>query len=149
MMIKKNKLILTVLLFVGIWGSKAQDRPDWDKIKSLKIAFLTEQLELTTKEAQDFWPIYHEYEAKKLDFHKKERSEIRKKIKGLNTLSEAEARSLLSQIIQLEDEKQKAEKAYLEKVAKSVSPKKAIQLLRSEDDFNRQLLKQFREKKGE
>lgn len=148
-MIKKNNIVLTLLLLMGILGAKAQDRPDWDKIKSLKIAFITEQLELTTKEAESFWPIYHEYEAKKLDFHKREHSDIGKKIKNLNTLSEAETSALLQQIISLESEKQKAEKAYIEKVAKSISPKKAIRLLRSEDDFKRRLLKQFRENKGE
>lgn len=148
-MIKKSNIFLTVLLLMCILGAKAQDRPDWDKIKSLKIAFITEQLELTTTEAQGFWPIYNEYEAKKLEFHKKERSDIGGKIKNLASLSESEASSLLNQIIKLEEEKQKAEKAYIEKVSKIISPKKTIRLLRSEDDFKRRLIKQFREKKGE
>jgi|SRR5690554_530827 len=146
-MIKKSNIFLTVLFLMGMLGAKAQNRPDWDKIKSLKIAFITERLELTTAEAQNFWPIYHEYEARKLEFHKKERSEIGKEIKNLNTLSEAGASALLTKIIKLEEEKQQAEKVYLEKVAKSISPKKAIRLLRAEDDFKRRLLKQFREKK--
>lgn len=148
-MIKKNNLFLAILCLMGMLGAQAQERPDWDKIRSLKIAFLTEQLELTTDEAQKFWPIYNEYEAKKYGFHKKERSDIREKIKNLATLSEAEASKLLDQIIKLEEEKQEEEKIYIEKVAKSVSPKKAIRLLRSEEDFKRQLLKQFRDKKGE
>src|SRR5690554_5067579 len=139
MMIKKNKIVLALLLLAGILGAKAQDRPDWDKIKSLKIAFITEQLELTTEEAQSFWPIYNDYEAKKHGFYKKENSEIGALIKRLDALSEAEARTLLSQMIKLEEEKQKAEKDYIEKVAKSISPKKAIKLLRSEDDFKRRL----------
>lgn len=147
-MTKKINIYLTLLLSVmGFLGVKAQDRPNWDKIKSLKIAFITEQLELTTTEAQSFWPIYNDYEAKKLEFHKKERSDIGKKILNLAALSETEADTLLNQMIKLEEEKQKAEKAYIEKVVKIISPKKTIRLLRSEDDFKRRLIRQYREKK--
>lgn len=33
-----------------------------DKVQALKIAFITQKLELTTPEAQKFWPVYNEYE---------------------------------------------------------------------------------------
>lgn len=146
-MIKRINLFPTLLLLMAILGVNAQERHDWDKIKSLKIAFITERLELTATEAQNFWPIYNDYETKKLEFHKMERSDIGGKIKNLETLSEAEASTLLNQLIKLEEEKQKAEKAYIEKVAKIISPKKTIRLIRSEDDFKRRLIKQFRERK--
>lgn len=148
-MTKKTNILLTLLLLMAFWGAKAQDRPDWDKIASLKIAFLTERLELTTTEAQNFWPIYNEYEAKKTEFHKREHRDIKGKIKNPATLSDTEAITLLNQIIKLEEEKQRAEKAYLEKVAKNISPQKTIELLRSENDFKRRLIKQFQEKKEE
>lgn len=39
-----------------------------DKIQALKTAFITQKLELTTVEAQKFWPVYGQYdtEMKKL-----------------------------------------------------------------------------------
>jgi len=42
----------------------AQDQPDpkeQEKIQSLEIAFISRKLNLTTEEAQRFWPIYNEY----------------------------------------------------------------------------------------
>lgn len=33
-----------------------------DKIQALKIAFITQKLELTSEEAQKFWPVYGQYE---------------------------------------------------------------------------------------
>ncbi len=33
-----------------------------DKIQALKIAFITQKLELTAAEAQKFWPVYGQYE---------------------------------------------------------------------------------------
>ena len=39
-----------------------------DKVQALKIAFITQKLDLTTAEAQKFWPVYNDYdgEVKKL-----------------------------------------------------------------------------------
>jgi hypothetical protein len=61
---KKYILILFVLL-VSCSGIKAQD-PGSDtraeKIQTLKIAFINQKLQLTTDEAEKFWPIYNQYD---------------------------------------------------------------------------------------
>ena len=61
---KKYILILFVML-VSCSGIKAQD-PENDtraeKIQSLKIAFISQKLQLTTDEAEKFWPIYNQYD---------------------------------------------------------------------------------------
>ncbi len=36
--------------------------PRGEKIQALKIAFITQKLDLTTDEAQKFWPVYNQYE---------------------------------------------------------------------------------------
>ena len=44
---------------------KAQDPGDEtraEKIQSLKIAFITQKLQLTTDEAEKFWPVYNQYD---------------------------------------------------------------------------------------
>jgi len=44
---------------------KAQDDGGFkrgEKIQALKIAFITQKLELTSDEAQKFWPVYGQYE---------------------------------------------------------------------------------------
>jgi len=33
-----------------------------DRVKAYKIAYITDQLSLTEKEAQKFWPIYNAHE---------------------------------------------------------------------------------------
>ena len=45
-------------------GIKAQDgdKTRAEKIEALKIAFITQKLQLTTDEAQKFWPVYNQYE---------------------------------------------------------------------------------------
>ena len=47
--------------------SKKMDRAEVEKaIKVKKIAYITESLELTPDEAEKFWPIYNEFESKKM-----------------------------------------------------------------------------------
>jgi hypothetical protein len=43
---------------------------DENRIKSLKIAHLTERLNLSSEEAVKFWPIYNQFEDKKLALQK-------------------------------------------------------------------------------
>lgn len=145
-MTRKLYIILPVFWLMATLTVKAQGKPDWNKIKSYKIAFITERLNLSPKEAQDFWPLYNDYETQKAVLHKKERSEIKEKIKNLDALSSGEASELLKQMGKYEEEKFLAEKAYIEKVSKTISAKKTIILLRSEEDFKRQLIKQYRQK---
>ncbi|NKI27234.1 hypothetical protein HCG49_11735 [Arenibacter sp. 6A1] len=148
MMSKQIQTFTVLLLLLTSSLGYSQIKHDWDKIKSLKIAFITERLELNSKEAQEFWPIYNSYESEKEAFHKKEHSEIKDKIKILDQLSNKEANALLDKMVKLEDEKHKSSKAYIEKVSKTISSKKTILLLRSEEEFKRQLIKQYRQRKA-
>ncbi|WP_340154759.1 hypothetical protein [uncultured Winogradskyella sp.] len=60
-----NKTIFTVLLTLFVTTSIFAQRPDREKIKTLKIAHITEQLDLSKSEAEKFWPIYNANEEAK------------------------------------------------------------------------------------
>lgn len=142
-----NKFILSLfMLFTAL--SYAQEKPDWEKIKSLKVAFITEKLSLSSKEAQEFWPVYNAYEEKRDALRKREHTEIRNKIKNVERLSEKESAQLLKQHIQLEEEEEELENEFLKEVSTVISSKKTLILLRAEKDFKRQLIKQYRHNKG-
>lgn len=64
---KRILLILTVLIS-ALPGLGAQDKgkKDWhDKWKAEKIAYLTDALDLTSAEAEKFWPVYNKCEREK------------------------------------------------------------------------------------
>lgn len=56
---KKYLLLLFVILIAPFAQTKAQNG---EKIQALKIAFITQRLQLTPQEAQQFWPIYDQYQ---------------------------------------------------------------------------------------
>ncbi len=58
--LRMKKILLFLTLFVGISYICAA-QPPREKIKALKIAYITKELNLTSAEAEKFWPVYNEY----------------------------------------------------------------------------------------
>lgn len=143
--LKKITLALVLFTSTAFYGQRKHDH---EKIKSLKVAFITEKLDLSSKEAQAFWPIYNDYQKEREALRQKERTEFKGKIKEADKLSEKEAKDLLERYIRFEDEEEELDKVFLKNVSKVISAKKTLLLLRSEEEFKRQLIRQYRHKRG-
>lgn len=145
----KNSLKIGLVLLMVLFStfSFAQDRSKREKIKTLKVAFITERLNLSTNEAQSFWPLYNEYEEKRESLRHRQWTEVRAKVKENGDLSEKEAQKLLGKHIELEKEEDALKTEFVENISKVISAKKTLLLLRSEEEFKRQLIKQYRDKK--
>lgn len=149
----KIKNILPILLFLvslSFYGQNDKDDEKREKIKAYKVSFLTTELELTSTEAEKFWPIYNAYDDKQFELrHEKMKTYMRKlKDDNVNSLSEKEAAALLSQIESTDKELYFLREKYMSNLRKVLSAKKILKLKKSEDDFNRKLLKQYKEKAG-
>lgn len=59
----KQFLLICVFITGSFQFVDAQTKQNREeKIESLKIAFITEKLQLTSDEAKKFWPVYNDYE---------------------------------------------------------------------------------------
>jgi hypothetical protein len=58
---KKILIILTLLFPLAIFAQ--ENTAGENKLRSLEIAFLTRELNLSPDEAQKFWPVYNQYSA--------------------------------------------------------------------------------------
>lgn len=149
----KIKNILTVVLFFATLSFYAQnDKNDEkrEKVKAFKVSFLTTELELTSTEAEKFWPIYNAYDDKQFELrHDKMKTYLRKlDDDNLSSISEKEAVTLLSQIESTDKELYLLREKFMTSLKKVLPAKKILKLKKSEDDFNRKLLKQYRDKAG-
>ena len=144
---KLKKITTIAILLAAFFSFGQKGQQDWDKIKSLKVAFITEQLNLTSQEAQSFWPLYNEYEANRHALRRKEHNQIRDKIKDASNLSEQAASELLDQYLSFEEEEEELDKVFLKKAAKIISAKKSLLLIRSEEEFKKQLIRRYHQKK--
>ncbi|WP_026755395.1 hypothetical protein [Sediminibacter sp. Hel_I_10] len=141
-----KKSLITLALLLLVLTSFAQDKGKRERIKALKIAFITEKLDLTTTEAQKFWPIYNAHELER-DMM---RMTLREKRSNLNvdTLSETEAKSVLTDMMAFEEERSQSKIDYIESLLTAIPAKKIILLKVSEDEFNERMLEEFKKRRG-
>ena len=141
-----SKIGVMMLLMLTCINSFGQ-RPGREKIKTLKVAFITERLDLSSKEAQVFWPIYNEHEENIEEMKRRERVEIRANLMDFESLSESEVASLLKKMIAIEKKKQELHIAFIEKMSEVISPKKTFLLIKAEEDFKKRLLRQIQQRR--
>ena len=145
--------IATIALILVSFTSSAQTadkpQPRKEKIEQLKIAFITKELDLTTEEAEKFWPVYNEMTAA-IKKEKKSRREKNAALKAnFETLSDAEIEKKATEILDSEIAEAKLKKEHTEKIAKVIGYKKAVQLLNIEQRFKKELLKKLNERQNQ
>jgi Spy/CpxP family protein refolding chaperone len=146
----KTKKFLPLLLLFTSFSLFAQPRlkQKMEQIKSLKVAYITDELNLTTEEAAKFWPIYNAFDDKQKELRQeKMRSYFDRLDNGdVDKMGEKEAADLLTKMENTEDEMYQARKKFIASLKGVISPIKIIKLKKAEEGFNRKLLKQYREK---
>jgi len=146
----KNLIPLLLLLFVSFnfYAQGENMKEKREQIKALKVAFFTTELDLTSNEAEKFWPLYNAFDNKQFELRHQKMRSFRKRMdqETLDNLSEKEASALLAQMESSEEDLfllRKKFNASLKGVLPSI---KIIKLRKSEEDFNRKLLHQYRDK---
>lgn len=143
-----KKIVFPILVLLISLNAFSQSKKD--KIKALKVSFLTERLELTQEEAQEFWPVYNAYDdiTGKIKFV--DLRSIRREIKNnITTLSDKRASELLAEIATAENKLHIEELKLNIKLKKIISPKKILLLKIAEEDFKKKLFEQWKKMKHE
>lgn len=140
---------IVLVLFLVSTGLYAQ-RPNQDRMKAFKTAYLTEQLDLTSSEAEKFWPIYNYFENKLKSLRKKERSEVFSKVRngGIEALTDSEAIALIDKMLEMKTTELQYRKELVKDLLKVLSPKKIIKLNRAEEEFKKILLERLKQHRG-
>ena len=142
--------ILSILLMLFIVNSYGQGRlgEKREQIKSLKVAYITEELKLTPDEAAKFWPLYNAYEDKTKALRKEKLKSYMDRMENddLDKMSDKDAAALLAQMESAEDELYQSRKKFVASLKTAIPPAKIIKLKKAEEGFNRKLLKQYRQK---
>ena len=144
---KKIHLITAIALLISAL-TFAQGGKFRDQIKASKVAFITNELNLTTTEAEKFWPLFNTFDDKQREIKKE-------KIKGYmnrlddseDKLTEKEAAAALAQMEKTEDELHQLRKKFIADLKAILPATKILKLKKADEDFNRKLLKQYKNKR--
>lgn len=115
-----------------------------EKIKALKVAFLTSRLNLSTAEAQVFWPVYNAYQDAKMDVHRAQMKLAKTLATKFDVLTEAELNKMLDEHISLKQKESNLEIENLQKLRTILPVKKIALLQKAERDFKLEVLREYK-----
>jgi len=148
----KNVLLLLVALFtistVSFTQPKNHRKVTRAEMDAKKVAFLSTELNLTTAEAEKFWPEYNAYDDKMHDIHKEIRM-LKNKLKNFEKLTIEEAYQATESVIKQEGKKTLLRKEYLGVFSKILGKKKGAKVFYAEHKFKRELLRKIKNGKGD
>jgi hypothetical protein len=140
----KNILfVLIALSFASQLTAQRGGGQGKEKIQAVKIAVFTEELQLTPKEAEKFWPLFNEYEAKIFAIDK----QIRDGGKGLDTKSDKEIEKILENRFKLQQQKIDTEREYYQKFKKIISLQKIAKIPAAQMKFKKRLVGEMHKNK--
>ena len=146
---KTNKLLLIILFLFSIHSfSQPKDKEKREKIRSLKVGFLTTELSLTPDEAAVFWPLYNAFDNKQNEIRSKKTKSLIDKMdnESFAKMNEKEAFALLAQSESYDEDLFQNRRKFISSLKGVISPIKIIKLKKAEDNFNKKLLQQYRDK---
>lgn len=137
----KNKILAAiVLLFLGTYAH-GQQPGDNERLQAMRVAFITNALQLTPEESQNFWPVYNEYEA--------EQREIRKKYRAgrqMMLMNDEELEQHLENTLRMEEELLQLKRTYIDRLKEVLPIRKIAMLNQAENKFKEEILKQIRQR---
>jgi len=143
---KRVAFILISLIILSLTSVLAQN-PNLEKLKAYKIAFFTKRLDLTPQEAEKFWPVYNEFQSRKLHLQQ-ERVLIGKTVNvNGSTMSEKELTDLGDKWIDLEVEEAALSREFHSKVKTILPPIKVVRLYQAENQYRLQLLNELQDRR--
>ena len=150
---KQSKILILFILFFSMVtfaqpGSKVKERMHQKKeqLKSMKIAFITTELNLTPDEAVKFWPVFNAFEDKQRELKQEKIKNYMDRINS-DKLTEKDANTLLSQMESSEDELFQLRKKFVSSLKGVLPAVKILKLKKAEEEFSKKLLQQYRDKK--
>ncbi len=128
------------LVVLSVSAQKPNREAKMEQMKAEKISFITQQLSLTTAEAQAFWPVYNEYEGKREVLHKQSKTKMMEFKKIESTATTAQKEAAADGIVNMKMDFAKLDLEYHKKFKAVLSADKLLTLYQSEMKFRRHLL---------
>jgi len=142
---KRNIIVYTILATFCVMNISAQNA-NRQRLDAYKIAFFTKRLNLTSQEAEKFWPVYNEFQDNKTKIQL-ERHELNRNFNQneLN-MSEREMSEAGDKFVGLEIREAALAQEFHTRIKTILSPVKILRLYQAENQFRQQLLNELRDR---
>ena len=138
-------LSVGLFIFANPGTLQAQSQEQIEKFNKERKEYFTEKLELTEQESTAFWPLYNDFQNRKMKLVEDERNTWTYAHKNAENLTDKEILETLEKAYTLKERQLELEREYYEeKFLKALPAKKVLKLGKVEWDFRRHLLRELR-----
>ncbi len=139
---KKVVIVLLIILMLPVIRVAAQN-PNLEKLNNYKIGFFTKKLNLTSEEAEKFWPVYNEYQGKR-NLIQLEKLKINRNFnQNGSTLSDNQLVEMGDKYVDCLVQESALAVAFHKKLREVLSPSKVIMYYQAENQYKAQLLNEL------
>jgi hypothetical protein len=143
---KRKNIVFIILATFYAMNISAQNA-NRQRLDAYKIAFFTKRLNLTSQEAEKFWPVYNEFQDNKNKIQL-ERQELNRNFNQneLN-MSDGEMTEAGDRFIGLAVREAALAQEFHNKIKTILAPVKVLRLYQAENQYRLQLLKELQERR--
>jgi hypothetical protein len=134
-------LLLIILMLPAAWTS-AQN-PNLEKLNNYKIGFFTKKLNLTSAEAEKFWPVYNDYQSQRNQIQTEKLKLNRNFNQNENSLSDAQLEEMGDKYVDCFVRESALAVTFHKKLKEVISPAKVILYYQAENQYKIQLLNEL------
>jgi hypothetical protein len=148
---KSLLIIMASMLFAStLFSQQGQrgGRQGHEQVEAEKIAFFTRTLELTTREAREFWPVYDEFEEQRKALVRERHMLSMSFAENYQKLGTRESGEIADRYINLQVKETDLAVEFHEKFKQVLPPAKVMRLYQAENEFRMQLLRRIRGGRG-
>ena len=136
---------LSLFLILSIQTQLFSQGKNMERIKTQRVAFYTEKLELSEKEAEKFWPVYNDYNSQKEKINIQRSTIMRRLLREMENMNEKEIEESHQKFIDIQSKSHKLFLRFDDKFLEILPASKVMKLYITEIQFKQFLLKQIGE----
>lgn len=144
---KKFVLIIIICVFAG-FPLLGQDKQA-GRIEAEKIAFFTRRMDLSPEEAKLFWPVYNDYLSRRNKIRLDKNNLLKYLNQNYENLDDKEIEESGDRVIAYTVEEAMLTQTYHKKFKEILPPEKVIRIYQTENQFNKILLEQLRNRRSQ
>jgi hypothetical protein len=139
---KRIVIFLLIILIYPVTKSEAQNT-NLEKLNNYKIGFFTKRLNLTSEEAEKFWPVYNEYQGQKNLLQLEKLKLNRTFNQNESTLNDRQLEEMGDKYIDCIVQESALAVTFHKKLKTVLSPAKVIMYYQAENQYKVQLLNEL------
>lgn len=134
------RIILLTLALSSVFNTMNAQEDRKEQIERLRVAFISEELDLSAEEAQAFWPVFNIFRDQRKELEK----DIRKSIRQLEEkvpLSEQDVLRLNQKVSENRTSITRIEEQLIIDLMPILGPERSLKLMNIESNFKKRILK--------